>query len=179
MYITLVRGYSIPLAIPIISCFAERSFSTLKHVLTRSRSSMLQVRLKGLRLMAIERKNLMRLDCLAWKKFQEVIKGSFITNYKQIIYSDSTCKKETALLWNYLLLLFECFKNQNLNRNGDLTMPFIHQWLQWLYVLIMSCTLFRVNPQSIVAWMLKNSMQALYLKFKWLQRDSNPQLLSS
>ena len=77
VYTTLVRGYSIPLAIPIISCSAERSFSTLKHVLTRSRSSMLQVRLKGLRLMAIERKNLMRLDCLAWKKFQEIIKGSF------------------------------------------------------------------------------------------------------
>ena len=28
----------------------------------------------------------------------------------------------------------------------------------WLYVLIMSCTCFRVNPQSIVAWMSGNSL---------------------
>ena len=45
-----------------------------------------------------------------------------------------------------------------------------------LYVLVISCTRFRVNPQTIVAWMSRNSWleQAQYLKIKWLQRYSNP-----
>ena len=61
-YPTLVRVYSIALAIPITSCSAERSFSTLKRVKTRLRSSVLQDRLEGLMLMSIERRILMRLD---------------------------------------------------------------------------------------------------------------------
>ena len=61
-YPTLVRVYGIALAIPITSCSAERSFSTLKRVKTRLRSTMLQERLEGLLLMSIERKILMNLD---------------------------------------------------------------------------------------------------------------------
>ena len=61
-YPTLVRVYSIALAIPITSCSAEHSFSTLKRVKTRLRFSMLQDRLEGLMLMSIERRILMRLD---------------------------------------------------------------------------------------------------------------------
>ena len=61
-YPTLVRVYAIALAIPITSCSAEQSFSTLKRVKTRLRSSMLQERLEGLLLMSIERKILMNLD---------------------------------------------------------------------------------------------------------------------
>ena len=59
---TLVRVYSVALAIPITSCSAERSFSTPKRVKTRLRSSMFQDRLKGFMLMSIEWKTLMRLD---------------------------------------------------------------------------------------------------------------------
>ena len=46
----------------------------------------------------------------------------------------------------------------------------------WLYVLIMSRTRYRVNPHYIGTPCLK---QARNLKFKWLQRGSNPQPLSS
>ena len=52
-YPTLVRVYSIALAMPITSCSAERSFSTLKHVKTKIRSSMLQGRLEGLMLISV------------------------------------------------------------------------------------------------------------------------------
>ena len=61
-YPTLVRVYSIAVAIPITSCSGERSFSTLKRVKTRLRSSMLQERLEGLMLMSIERNILLKLD---------------------------------------------------------------------------------------------------------------------
>ncbi|XP_066925478.1 zinc finger MYM-type protein 1-like [Clytia hemisphaerica] len=61
-YPTLVRVYSIAVAIPITSCSAERSFSTLKRIKTRLRSSMLQERLEGLMLMSTERKILIELD---------------------------------------------------------------------------------------------------------------------
>ena len=61
-YPNLVRVYSIAVAIPITSCSAERSFSTLKRVKTRLRSSMLQERLEGLLLMSIERKILSEID---------------------------------------------------------------------------------------------------------------------
>ena len=61
-YPTLVRVYAIASAIPITSCSAERSFSTLKRVKTRLRSSMLQDRLESLLLMSIERKILMNLN---------------------------------------------------------------------------------------------------------------------
>ena len=61
-YPTLVRVYAISVAIPITSCSAERSFSTLKRVKTRLRSTMNQDRLEGLLRMSIERKILMSLD---------------------------------------------------------------------------------------------------------------------
>ena len=61
-YPTLVRVYAIAVAIPITSCSAERSFSTLKRVKIRLRSTMLQERLEGLMLMSIERKILLGLD---------------------------------------------------------------------------------------------------------------------
>ena len=50
-----------------------------------------------------------------------------------------------------------------------------------LYVLIMSRRCLRVNPHSIAAWMSRTpcSKQARNLKFKWLQRNSNPQPHSS
>ena len=34
-------------------------------------------------------------------------------------------------------------------------------WGVWLYLLIMSCTYFKVNPHSIVAWMSNNSFLQL------------------
>ena len=61
-YPTLVLTCSIAMAIPITSCSAERSFSTLKRVKTRLRSSMVQDRLEGLMLMSIERNILLNLD---------------------------------------------------------------------------------------------------------------------
>ena len=61
-YPTLVRVYGIAVAIPITSCSAERSFSTLKRVKTRLRSTMHQERLEGLLLMSIERKILLKID---------------------------------------------------------------------------------------------------------------------
>ena len=47
----------------------------------------------------------------------------------------------------------------------------------WLYILIMSHTHFRVNLYSIVAWMSRNSLLETGAKFKWLQQDWNPQPL--
>ena len=48
-----------------------------------------------------------------------------------------------------------------------------------LHVIIKSCTHFRVNLHSIVAWMSRKSLlkRSQYLNFKWQQRDSNAQLL--
>ncbi|XP_066922182.1 zinc finger MYM-type protein 1-like [Clytia hemisphaerica] len=59
---TLVRAYAIAMAISITSCSAERSFSTLKRVKTRLRSSMVQDRIEGLMLMSIERSILLKLN---------------------------------------------------------------------------------------------------------------------
>ena len=82
MYPTLVRVYSITLTIPITSCSAEHSFSTLKSVKTRLCSSMLQDRLEGLMLMSIENKILIWelikknwLTCL--EKFQGIVEDYF------------------------------------------------------------------------------------------------------
>ena len=61
-YPTLVRVYGIAVVIPIKSCSAEGSFSTLKRVKTRLRSTMHQERLEGLLLMSIERKILLKID---------------------------------------------------------------------------------------------------------------------
>ena len=61
----------------------------------------------------------------------------------------------------------------------------------WLYVLIMSCTHFRVNPHTVAAWMSRNSlletsmisesylisdtyMMSSYLISKWLQYETRP-----
>ena len=60
-YPILRRVYAIIVAIPISSSSAERSFSTLKRIKTRLRSSMLQGRLQGLMLMSNERKILSSL----------------------------------------------------------------------------------------------------------------------
>ena len=45
----------------------------------------------------------------------------------------------------------------------------------WLYVAVLSCARFRLNPHSIVAWMPRNacSKQLQSLKLKWLQLDPN------
>ena len=50
-----------------------------------------------------------------------------------------------------------------------------------LYVVMMSRMHFKVNPHSVFTWMSRTpcSKQVQYLKFKWLQRDSNQQPLSS
>jgi hypothetical protein len=61
-YPTLCQVYAIAVAIPISSATAERSFSALKRVKTRIRSSMLQGRLEALLLMAVEREILLSLD---------------------------------------------------------------------------------------------------------------------
>ena len=60
----LSKAYSIALAIPIRSCTAERSFSALKRVKTRLRSTMMQERLliDGLLLIAVERKILKTIN---------------------------------------------------------------------------------------------------------------------
>ena len=61
-YPTLCQVYAISVGIPISSVTAERSFSALKRVKTRIRSSMLQGRLEALLLMAVERDILLSLD---------------------------------------------------------------------------------------------------------------------
>ena len=60
---TLCRVYAIAVAIPVSSSTAERSFSALKRVKTRIRSSMIQERLaESLLAKVIERKILLSLD---------------------------------------------------------------------------------------------------------------------
>ena len=58
----LCRAYSIAVAIPVMSCTAERSFSALKWVKTYLRSTMIQDRLEGLVQITVERKLLMSLQ---------------------------------------------------------------------------------------------------------------------
>ena len=54
-------------------------------------------------------------------------------------------------------------------------------WCIGMFLIIMSCMLFRVNPRCLVAWMSRSpcSNRARNLKFTWLQRDSKPQQFSS
>ena len=53
------------------------------------------------------------------------------------------------LLWNYLLLLFKCSKNQNRNRKGDLSMLFIHQWLSFkVHKVFTACNLWACKTYS-------------------------------
>ena len=61
-YPTLCRVYAIAVAIPVSPSTAERSFSALKRVKTRIRSSMVQERLESLLSMSIERKILLKCD---------------------------------------------------------------------------------------------------------------------
>eukprot|EP00731_Ephydatia_muelleri_P009698 Em0005g284a len=55
--------YSIAVAIPISACSAERSFSALKRIKTRLRSTTTQERLEDLLMMSVERKILPSLSC--------------------------------------------------------------------------------------------------------------------
>ena len=55
--------YSIAVAIPISTCSAERSFSALKRIKTRLRSTTTQERLEDLLMMSVERKILPSLSC--------------------------------------------------------------------------------------------------------------------
>ena len=57
----LCKVYGMICAIPISSCTAERSFSALKRVKTRLRSTMVQERLEGLLLLSVERETLLTL----------------------------------------------------------------------------------------------------------------------
>ena len=61
-YPTLCHIYAIAVAIPVSSSTAERSFSALKRVKTRIRSSMVQERLESLLSMLIKRKILLKCD---------------------------------------------------------------------------------------------------------------------
>eukprot|EP00794_Sanderia_malayensis_P013731 gene13731-15163_t len=61
-YPTLCQVYSIAVAVPVSSATAERSFSALKRVKTRIRSSMIQERLESLLAMTVERKILLSLN---------------------------------------------------------------------------------------------------------------------
>ena len=49
-----------------------------------------------------------------------------------------------------------------------------------LFIVGKSHTRFKVNPHSIAVWISRNSLfeAGTNLKFKWLQRDSNPQPIS-
>ena len=53
-YLELAKVYSILVAIPVTSATAERSFSALKRIKSRLRSTMAQDRLEGLLLMSLE-----------------------------------------------------------------------------------------------------------------------------
>ena len=55
--------YSIAVAIPISTCTAERSFSALKRIKTRLRSTTTQERLEDLLMMSVELKILSSLSC--------------------------------------------------------------------------------------------------------------------
>ena len=48
----------------------------------------------------------------------------------------------------------------------ELCREYLSVWCIWLYVLIMSCTHFRVNPHSIVSWMLRNSLLETGIKYE-------------
>ena len=61
-YPTLCRVYAIAVAIPVSSSTAERSFSALKRVKTRIRSSIVQERLELLLSISIERKIFLKCD---------------------------------------------------------------------------------------------------------------------
>ena len=61
-YPELCKVYAIAVAVSVSSATSERSFSALKKVKTRIRSSMVKERLEGLLYMAVERKILISLD---------------------------------------------------------------------------------------------------------------------
>ena len=61
-YPLLYKVYAIALAIPISSCTAERTFSFLKRVKSRLRSTMEQERLEALLIIAVEKRIVASLD---------------------------------------------------------------------------------------------------------------------
>ena len=61
-YPHLFKVYSIICAIPVSSCTAERSFSTVKRVKTALRSTMLESRLENLMLINVENTILTKID---------------------------------------------------------------------------------------------------------------------
>ena len=95
------------------------------------------------------------------------------------------------LSWSHLEILRQVFVNKGLVW-GFRDWKFIMlsaffckmtRWLMaqfWLYVIIMSCMSFRVNPHSNLSECQGTpfSKQTPYLKFKWQQCDLNPQGLS-
>ena len=97
-YPTLCRIYAIAVVTPISSSTAERSFSALKRVKTRIRSSMVQEKLESLLSMSIERKILLKCDkerspeqskALLWLVFKCLLKTAllFLICIKYIAYS--------------------------------------------------------------------------------------------
>ena len=61
-YPNLCRIYAIAVAIPVTSATAERTFSNMKRIKTKLRSTMAQERLESLMITSNERKILMNLD---------------------------------------------------------------------------------------------------------------------
>ena len=90
-------------------------------------------------------------------------------------------KQICRLVLCFILLWWGTSRNLRANSTSRFWDKMLQLPIFQLYVLIISRTRFRVNPQSIVAWMSRNSCskQARNLKFKWLQLNSNPQPLSS
>ena len=62
-FLEVCKIYSIAIAIPISTCTAERSFSALKRIKTRLRSTMAQERLEDLLMMSVEHKILSSVSC--------------------------------------------------------------------------------------------------------------------
>ena len=61
-YSLLCKAYAIPVVIPVNSCIAERTFSVLKRMKSRLRTSMLQERLESLLLITVEKRIVVSLD---------------------------------------------------------------------------------------------------------------------
>ena len=64
--------------------------------------------------------------------------------------------------WKYFKLfghtrLF-CFRTQPKNLNFQKCFTSKRHFVEWLYVLVMSRTRFRVNPHSVVGWISRNSL---------------------
>ena len=96
--------------------------------------------------------------------------NNYLSNYSELFQSSGSGSMKNYRLRAKTYEVFKTLYTQTLGK----------EYFIWLYVLIMSRTRFRVNRHSRVAWMSTPCLnQARYLKLKWLQRDSNPQPLSS